>query len=178
MKKLSNLSAFVASLTDETSARAFAAAAALPFPLGKSGVAASVTGTTSETTLATINVPAGAMGPNGQLRITMLWNYTNSANTKTLRIRLGGTVLITAAPTTTAGLYTQTLIANRNSASSQIIAPNAVGTTNAWGATGTAGGAAALNTANALDITLTAQLALGTETATLDAYLVELIYGA
>src|SRR5213079_2421852 len=51
--------------------------------LAQSAVAASVTGTLTETVLATIAIPAGAMGVNGAIRVTALWSYTNSADTKT-----------------------------------------------------------------------------------------------
>lgn len=146
--------------------------------LAKSAVAVSHTGDTNETTLATITVPAGAMGPNGFITVRTQWSYTNSANTKTLRVKFGGTTLIAPAPTTTASLRQSIEIFNRDSASSQMITPNSTNTASAYGATTTAVGTAAINTANAADIVLTAQLANSGETATLESYVVELCYGA
>src|SRR5688500_6060251 len=61
-----------------------------PYVLAQSAVAASHTGNTTETTLATVTVPANAIGANGRLRVTSLWSHTNSANSKTLRVRFGG----------------------------------------------------------------------------------------
>lgn len=58
--------------------------------IAASAVAVSHTGDTIETVLANIAIPAGAMGANGALHITAVFSYTNSANAKTLRIRLGG----------------------------------------------------------------------------------------
>ena len=46
--------------------------------LGASAVAASITGTVAETSLAAVTVPAGAMGANGDMRFTALFSYTNS----------------------------------------------------------------------------------------------------
>ena len=51
----------------------------------------SLSGTTAETTMLTIPVKGGLIGANGVLAIQPLWNATNSANAKTLRIKLGAT---------------------------------------------------------------------------------------
>ena len=51
----------------------------------------SLTGTTAETTMLTIPVKGGLIGVNGVLAIQPLWNANNSANSKTLRIKLGAT---------------------------------------------------------------------------------------
>jgi hypothetical protein len=151
----------------------------VPRILARSAVAAAHTGDTSETTLATVTVPAGAMGANGRIRVTTLWSVTNSANNKTLRVRFGGaagTAFTNATITTQATHRHQTEWSNRNSASSQAGGP-AAGT----GGFGSATGAlvtAAQNTANAVDIVISGQLANSGETVTLESYLVELLYGA
>lgn len=145
--------------------------------LAASGVLASTTGNTTENTLATIAIPAGAMGPNGILKVTSLWSYTNSANNKTLRMRLGGaagTVFMEIGNTTSAYYYSQRIIQNRNSASSQIghAGGTATFTTSTLATSGT------INTANAQDLVLTGQLASAGETITLEGYIVEIKYGA
>jgi hypothetical protein len=64
--------------------------------LGASAVAVSGAADTNENILATITIPAGAMGLNGILRVYADYTVTNNANAKTLRVRLsgiGGTVL-------------------------------------------------------------------------------------
>jgi hypothetical protein len=48
------------------------------------------TGDTTERIAVSITVPANALGNNGQLHITSQWQFTNSAGTKTNKIRLGG----------------------------------------------------------------------------------------
>src|SRR5882757_8754527 len=50
--------------------------------LQKSGVSVPLTGSTSETVLATIPIPANLLGANGQLRIKAQWSCTSSAGTK------------------------------------------------------------------------------------------------
>jgi len=140
--------------------------------LAQSGTAASVTGTLVETTLATITVPAGCMLAGGALRITCLWAYTNSANTKTLRVRFGGTSMDEGTVTTSATLETKTMI--YNTAVAAQVASGAPITTRA-SVTSTANMTAAINTAVAQDITIQGTLANTGETITLVAYCVELI---
>lgn len=146
--------------------------------LAASAVSASHTGNTNETTLATVTIPAGAMGANGALRINSLWSYTNSGNTKTLRNRLdgiSGTVFMSAAPTTTASAHDAgRIIQNRNSVSSQVCRASGA----ASGPAATAVITGAKDTSGALDLVFTAQLANSGETITLEAYSVEIMYKA
>jgi hypothetical protein len=147
-----------------------------PYILGQGAVASSVTGTLTETTLATVTVPAGAIGPNGRLRITSLWSVTNSANTKTLRVKLAAQSFLSAAVTAVSAGRWQQEIANRNSQSSQV-SSNSGGGGGGWSTTTTTVTATAVNTAVAQDITITGTLANTGETITLESYLVELIPG-
>lgn len=148
--------------------------------LARSAVAASLTGSTSETALASITVPANAMGPNGVLRITSEWSYTNSANNKTLRARLGGlsgTVFDTIVPTTSAYQRRQAEIKNRNAANVQLGPPSAFAA-GGWGTSTAAVVTGAVDTTSAQTLALTGQLASAGETITLQGYVVELAYGA
>jgi hypothetical protein len=133
-----------------------------------------VTGVTSETVLATITVPAGVMGPNGVLRITTQWSVTNSANAKTLRVRLGGasgTAFQSTGISTSATFRHQVEIHNRNSAQSQVgMSPSA-----AWGGSGGAVVAGAVDMTSTQSIVLSGQLGNSGETITLESYLVELL---
>lgn len=141
--------------------------------LAASAIAASVTGATAETVLATVAVPPGAMGANGVLRITAQWSLTNSANVKTLRTRFSGT----AGPAFHASNLTantsfrhQVEIHNRGVANAQVGMSASV----AFGGSGGAAITAAIDTSLAQDIVFSAQLANAGETATLESYLVEL----
>ena len=144
--------------------------------LESSAVASSHTGNTTETVLATIPIPAGILGTNGMLRVYCDWTVTNSVNDKTLRIRLGGlagTALTGTAFTTVANAFHRMLIANRGVANSQIA------TTDRSRATDIVSSyelfTSAINTAVDQDLVITGQLETGTETITLENYLVELI---
>lgn len=148
--------------------------------LAKSGVAVPLTGSTSETALATVAIPAGAMGPNGVLRVTTLWSLTNSANNKTPRVRLGGisgTAFRGQNLTTVASGRDQIEIHNRNAQNSQVSNPAGGG----FGGAGTSSSVittATVDTSIAQDLVISGQLANSGETLTLEAYTVEVLYGA
>ena len=141
--------------------------------LAASGASVSVTGTTTETTLATIPVPAKAMGPNGVLRITALWTYPNTANIKTLRHRFGGTAFNSQPMTTTAMVQTFVMIRNANSEIAQK-ALNLSNTTPFATSTGTPM-IGAVDTRIAQNLTISGLLANTGETITLESYIVELM---
>jgi hypothetical protein len=150
-----------------------------PVVIASTAVGTTLTGSTTETVLGTVTIPAGAMGANGWIRVTTLWNYTSSANTKTLRIRFGGltgTVYQNLTPTTTLSAMTQRLIMNRNSLSSQI--GPAIASQNSFGQQAATLPTSTLNTGVAQDLVITGQLASAAETITLEGYIVELYYKA
>ncbi len=145
--------------------------------LAASAAPVSVTGTASETALATITIPAGAMGVNGAVRIWTQWSYTNSGNAKTLRTRfggIGGTQYMSVAPTTTASMRdVPRIIQNRGAANSQV--GGVISATAGFAPTTGAPVTSAIDTTLAADIVLTGTLANTGETITLESYLVELI---
>lgn len=158
--------------------RLFARAAGLWYPLAASAVAVSAGANTDENTLATIAIPAAAMGANGQLRITTVWTVTNSGNNKTLRVRLGGiagTQFLSAAVTTVATVRNQLFLANRNSQSSQV---GGINSTTSFGTSSSVLTTATVDTSAAVDLVITGQKASSGETLTLESYLVELLYAA
>lgn len=146
--------------------------------LGRGGAGWSVTGTVTETTLATVAVPAGAMGPNGVLRVTSLWKYTNSANTKTLKVQMGGVNFINVVPTATNSFQAITTILNRNAANSQVSPSSSAAGDGSMGTEGANPTTGAVDTSVAQNLTFKATLANTGETITLESYLVELAYGA
>lgn len=138
--------------------------------------AAAVTGAadTAENVLVTINLPA--LGPNDAIRVSTLWSLTSSANNKTPRIRLGGaagTIYSGPTLTTSASVSLIILISNRGVANSQVgfaLASNSgVGTANGAVVTST------LDTSTSQPLVISCQKALGSETMTLERYLVERI---
>lgn len=141
--------------------------------LAQSAVPASVTGTTTETTLATINIPAGAVGPNGSLSITTLWTMTNNADTKTTRIRLAGQGYLAFAAASVMAQQSVTIIRNRNAYNSQIGYNSASST--GLGSTGSSNTASTVDMSQAQSLTITGQLGTSTDTITLEGYTVELL---
>lgn len=144
--------------------------------LAQSGVAALSVNSTSEQALATISIPATMMGINGALYVTALWTLTNNANAKALRVRLGGLAGTEFQNLAGASLVTVSAalrIQNRGSLASQVGA--SVGM-NAFGATSTAAVVTGtINTAADQDLVISAQKATGTDTATLEAYTVQIV---
>lgn len=97
---------------------------AAPRVLFDSAVAVALTGTLTKTALATVDVPAGVMGPNSTLRVLPVWSYTNSANNKVIGVEVGtampGTTIYMRTRTTTAGEMPLIEVKNRGVKSSQI----------------------------------------------------------
>jgi hypothetical protein len=142
--------------------------------LGQSSVAVSHTGNTDETALATVTIPAGAMGANGRIRVEALWSYPNSANNKTCRVRFGGlagTAIHSAVNTASLAYKAMTEGGNRNAANSQVWPPSTLNV----GASGGAPVTGAIDTAAAVSLVITGQLASAAETIVLESYLVELL---
>jgi hypothetical protein len=150
-----------------------------PVLLGSSAVQVSHTGDTSEFTFATVTIPAGAMGLNGRLDIKGIWSFTGSTNTKSARARLGGvggTAIISAATATAANITFNgsEIVANRNSASSQVSMSAAVGSGQiAFGTTALI--TSAINTAASTTVVFTGQLTNTGETISLERYEVTLL---
>ena len=162
----------------EDGAGAFGKSPALPsfVLMAKSNVASPITGTITETILATVNLPANTIGANGQVRIRTYWTMPSSANIKTLRVRFGTTGIastqISAISATTIGSAMLTSdVQNLNAANSQ--------NTFYEGARGTDGLITTSLVTSAIDTTVsqnfyfTGQLTNTGETITLTGYAVE-----
>lgn len=150
--------------------------------LSASAIAQTLTGIVTETTLATITIPAGALGPNGILRVTTLWSHTNSANNKTIAIRLGGTGGTLYAQynvTATAATRDERQIHNRNSQSSQVGYHVGGGAAGGWG-TNSANAAvtSAVDMSAGTTLVIRGAVPTAAETLTLESYLVEVSYRA
>jgi hypothetical protein len=168
--------------TGGSTARAAAANLQLLRVIGHSGVASVLTGSTSETILATIPIAAGELGPNGFVELDEGWSCTNDASTKTVRTRFGasgagtgGTIFDTATPTSVAAQRRLLAFSNRNSASSQVsLSTGQAGGTGAVSAPTTM----SIDSSSATEIVITGQLADSADTLTLERYTVKLYYGA
>jgi len=136
-------------------------------------VSAAVTG---EQVLVSIALPV--LSANASVRITTVWTYPNSANTKTLLVKHGasagtvGTLLQNITVTTTVSAQNVVFLRNAGSQSSQkAMAANAFGS-NAASASGLVTGA--INTAVVSYVNITCGTN-GTELVTLESYTVEIL---
>lgn len=145
---------------------------ATSYVLRQSGVQVPLTGSTSETTLATVTVPGKSMGANGRLRVTLLFEHTNNGNNKTLRLKFGATTVVTKTVTTNVGHRIQIEIINRNSVSAQMT-NNA--STGGFGDAAFAHAGSSINTASDVTMLITGQLADGADSMSLESYLVEVM---
>lgn len=154
--------------------------AGVPFPVANSSVISTVTGTTTETALATVSIPGGMMGANGSLRIRAIFSHTGSTNVKTFRVRVNSTAgnslgAITSSAAGTTVTHAEWEMMNRNSASSQFafsLGNRASDLLQSLLATSAGVGQ---NTANDFDLLLTGTLANSGETATLEYYRIDLV---
>ena len=128
--------------------------------------------TTSVVTLATITIPAGLMGANGKLKIYPLWSNTNNANAKTLRVVLnGGTPVYTATLQNNVHNSGLLILRNFNSETAQRMSS---GMAAGLGSTTGSIAATTVDTTVPVTVTVTGQLAVGTDTLTLEDLFVEL----
>ena len=119
-----------------------------------------LTGTTSETTMLTVSIPASLMNKRGRLSVIVLLSLTNNANAKTVKAKVGGQLVasITSTNQSLSGLSTWLL--NINSETQQKNG-SAVSFT--------------VDTTIANDLVITGQLANTGDTVTLTAVSVEII---
>jgi hypothetical protein len=163
-------------------ARSVAAGAAVwafvPRVLGQGVGPADHTGDTTHTKVASVLVPAGAMGTNGQLDIEPVWSNNNSVNNKTRSVYLSatdaiaGTAYSATNATTTVVTWFLHRIRNMNAANAQE-GSHAVSATGGPGSFGSVVTSAIDTTANAY-VVFSVQLADAGDSVGLDYYRVTL----
>jgi len=132
----------------------------------------SLTGSTSVVTLATITIPAGLLGANGKLKIYPLWATTNNANVKTLRLNIGGALCSTMTSQSVPHNSGLLIIRNTNSESVQKCSSGLVaGIGSSFGSIAVT----TIDTTAATTLTITGQLAVGTDTLTLEDLFIEVV---
>lgn len=134
--------------------------------IGLKNTIVSHTGTTAETVLFTVNVPA--LDINSLLKMSSLFSYTNSVNYKYLRIRLGGiggqVVMLYNALTTATFTDINRAVLNRGATNSQVCTNSQVTVGPSTGAIN----ALTVDTSVATTLVFTVQLASAAETASLE----------
>ena len=119
-----------------------------------------LTGTTAETTLLTITIPADLMGKIGRLNLLSFFALTNNANNKTLRAKIGANTLNVAGAASLAATGFNFWLLNLNSATAQ---RNNYSTS------------FAIDTTVSMDLIITGQLANAADSMTLNTLSLELI---
>jgi len=119
-----------------------------------------LTGTTSETTMLTTSFPASLMNKRGRVNVIVLLSLTNNANTKTVRVKIGGQTVVSTTSTNQSVLGFSGWMLNLNSETSQRNA-SAVSFT--------------IDTTIANDLVITGQLTNSADTVTVTAVSVEII---
>lgn len=160
-------------LTESESDARYTAQSAFDLKQG-SGIGYTMTGGTTENTLASVLIPAETLGPLGQILVHTVWSMTNNANLKTMRVKLGSSVLASITATTSVSAAMISRIANRGGAASQIGMPSGSPGT---GASGSAILTSTINTDADATLSITGQLAVGTDTLKLESWYCEIIPG-
>jgi hypothetical protein len=147
--------------------------------LAQSAVGATLSGSTAETALASVSIPAGAMGANGFIRVTSQWSNNNNGNNKTGRIRFGGLsgtlYFIFTNSTQITYLDVPRTISNVNAENAQ----KGRGTqATGAGGSGNAIVTSTLDTSAAVELVFTGQLANAADSLVLESYVVELFHAA
>lgn len=127
------------------------------------------TGSTTETYLVNVNLPAASLGLQGQVRVTVNWTSNNSAGAKTGKVYLGASQVGQSASYTTSTGGTQ-MIAIRNNGAQNFNSSQIVG--------GTATGAAvytAIDTSAASFIAITGTVAVATDYLVIEGYCIEVL---
>ena len=119
-----------------------------------------LTGTTAETTLLTITIPAALMGKIGRLNFASFFALTNNANNKTLRAKIGANSLNVASAANLNATGFNFWLLNLNSATAQRNNNAAL---------------FAIDTTVSMDLIITGQLANAADSMTLNALTLELM---
>ena len=126
-----------------------------------------LTGTAAETVLATCTIPGGLVGPHGSIEVSYLFTSTNSANTKTYRVKLGTTTTMAFTATTNPTVRGFSEVHNVTETAQRL-----TGTLHNGSAfpanTATTSIGAAIDTRADVVVQITGQLATTTETITLE----------
>lgn len=164
--------------TGSLTERGAAANLLVPYILQQSSVPFSSGNVTGETVFATCSVAAGALGSNGALRVTTHWACTSNSNAKTIRVRWDGAAghaFLSANATTTTGCVAVTHIGQNNTTYGQV-GSSAVVMNAGYVTASSQGSTAVADTSAATSLYITGQKGTGTDTLTLQSYVIELLY--
>ena len=137
------------------------------------GAGTSHTGSTAETTLATVTLPARVMGTDGLLRVTSFWTFTGAGGTRTPRVKFGGTNV--AGNSNASTILSQNIITNVSNKTASTQTATGLGLSTGVGAIAATSLALSIDTTADVTILLTGQLANSGDSVTLDRYMIEVV---
>lgn len=137
------------------------------FPATTAGAYA---GGTTSVTLATIKIPGGAIGPNGKLRVDIIYTGTTNANQKNINVLYGGnsllgSVFVTAYTAITARLFAEFF--NKGSESVNAHIPSL-----AYGQVSLAPAYTSIDTSKTQNLTFNCNVATATDSIMIEHYVV------
>lgn len=134
------------------------------------GSNAAYTQVTTDIALVNVTVPAASMGADGSLITTVLASNNGTAGIKTISAKLGTSVFMSAAITTSVSLETQKRVTNRGRVDSQLVtASGDFGIVSAVAPT-----QLGVNTAGATSVSIIGNIAVATDYLVLESFIVEL----
>lgn len=140
------------------------------------GTPTSVTGTTTETTLASVTIPGGTIGPNGLVEVLLGATMTSNTNAKSVRVRLGGTeVQLVVIATAVAGFRGSFGITNAGAQNAQFAL---TGGASGYGVYAAGVNRMAVDTSVDQSLTITVSLASAADTFALESAHVSVTFGA
>ena len=150
--------------------------------IASTGSTASVSATTNEEALATIDIPGGLLRANDAIRVTTYWLITSSVNNKTLRmyvaddgVGLSGTAGASHVLTTSNTAKLEMLVQNINSTSLQRLFSDVTRGGTTTGSEVTNATSSTIDTTEDWEVVISGQKASSGETLTLLTYKVELV---
>ncbi len=128
-----------------------------------------LTGSTAETTLATLTIPAAILGASGQFELESFMSSNASVGTKTLRVYFGGVLFYAFSPNSTGlGVQQKLRIANKTTGTQTSYSVSTAGT--GFGTTTVAATTSSIDTTAAVTVLITGQLSNGADTMALESY--------
>lgn len=151
----------------------------VPYVVEKAAVATSAPAVSTEVTLATIIIPANAIGPKGVMHVRGGYTFTNNANNKVLRVRYSGAAgsqYVGVTTNNTATFPFDFVICNRGATNSQVGLPTS--SQGIWGqATAGTYVTSSVDTTAQTTVVITGQKTVPADTLTLEFYMVGIHYG-
>jgi hypothetical protein len=132
----------------------------------------SVTGSLLQTTLRTVDIPAGLMQAHSSIEISSTWEMTNSANNRYLTILFGSAAVLQLTSSSQPGFFDRREVRNRGAKNSQISQTPAIA-----GYFGGTPRASTVDTSSAQQLTFVGDLRTVNEFIRIAGYTVSLVIG-